>query len=560
MSYEPKIGKQLVRMLMFQLYPEAETIYREYLQNACDSILKAIDIGFLKPNDACIDIKIDAYKNKIEILDNGTGIQSCFVEQVLKDVAISQKQKEKMSAGQFGIGRLVGGGYCKHLIFETSYEGEDKKSILIFDIDKTDLLLKEENNLDASQLINEVTILKTEPYPKEHRFFKVTLKDIKPEYSEILLNEEKIKNYLVQVAPLSYKAEFKKELLDKAIDKLDIDDKNKYLERLNHLNQVKICLNDEDIVKQYSLNIDGTSDQIEELRLFDFYDQTENNIGELAWGWYAISKFSTQISDFDIKQGNKPVLTRGIRLRDHNIQIGKQDYLNEYFKQARSNLYFIGEIHIINNGINPTTDRSGIAPSWQSVELDRQISDFFRKELESLYQNANKLKKSIERKEKAQNDFEEISKKEINKTYTKELKENDLDSLRNSISNADDELLNFVKKSEKNNVYKSLLNAYKESNNDIFPVIEEPKIDYNAGDKGSNKEDKKIKSPNIVAPNPTNNNQTIEERIELLKDKFNPKEFNIVTNIVKILDTCITTKEQKNKIFTEIIKSLLKMK
>ena len=128
MSYEPKIGKQLVRMLMFQLYPEAETIYREYLQNACDSILKAIDIGFLKPNDACIDIKIDAYKNKIEILDNGTGIQSCFVEQVLKDVAISQKQKEKMSAGQFGIGRLVGGGYCKHLIFETSYEGEDKQN------------------------------------------------------------------------------------------------------------------------------------------------------------------------------------------------------------------------------------------------------------------------------------------------------------------------------------------------------------------------------------------------------------------------------------------------
>ena len=39
------VGKDLLEQLMFSLYPDAETIYREYLQNACDSINEAVAIG-----------------------------------------------------------------------------------------------------------------------------------------------------------------------------------------------------------------------------------------------------------------------------------------------------------------------------------------------------------------------------------------------------------------------------------------------------------------------------------------------------------------------------------
>ena len=51
------------------------------------------------------------------------------------NIADSEKDGEN-SAGQFGIGRLVGGYFCKKLTFKTSYKGEDCASEIIFDIDK----------------------------------------------------------------------------------------------------------------------------------------------------------------------------------------------------------------------------------------------------------------------------------------------------------------------------------------------------------------------------------------------------------------------------------------
>lgn len=42
------VGKDLLEQLMFSLYPDAETIYREYLQNACDSINEAANLGIIE--------------------------------------------------------------------------------------------------------------------------------------------------------------------------------------------------------------------------------------------------------------------------------------------------------------------------------------------------------------------------------------------------------------------------------------------------------------------------------------------------------------------------------
>ena len=43
LSYNSEIKKGLINLLMFTLYSDEKTIYREYVQNALDSINKAID-------------------------------------------------------------------------------------------------------------------------------------------------------------------------------------------------------------------------------------------------------------------------------------------------------------------------------------------------------------------------------------------------------------------------------------------------------------------------------------------------------------------------------------
>ena len=59
-------------MLMFQLYSDERTIYREYVQNALDSINKAIETRVLdQPKDGVVTIDIDAKHKVIKIKDNG---------------------------------------------------------------------------------------------------------------------------------------------------------------------------------------------------------------------------------------------------------------------------------------------------------------------------------------------------------------------------------------------------------------------------------------------------------------------------------------------------------
>ena len=57
---------------MFQLYSDERTIYREYVQNALDSINKAIDTRVLnQAKDGVVNIDIDVKHKVIRIKDNG---------------------------------------------------------------------------------------------------------------------------------------------------------------------------------------------------------------------------------------------------------------------------------------------------------------------------------------------------------------------------------------------------------------------------------------------------------------------------------------------------------
>lgn len=399
------IGKDILEMLMFSLYPDAETIYREYLQNACDSIKEAVIQGVLSKEQGQVSVDIDKFHNVVTIADNGTGIPTDLVEQRLKDIARSKKDYES-SAGFYGIGRLVGAGYCKTLTFKTSVTGENVASEMIFDVEKIrEILENTEDTSSAAEVIDAVTTFNnTTPEDPDKHYFVVILNDILPEYADDLLDEEKIHKYLVQVAPIPYLAEFKNNLIQPNITSTN----NKILKYYQDLNIISISLNEiEDIRKPYSTIVDGTGEPIDKLR---FFSLTDPKYDDLAWGWYAITTFEKAIPAND-PDTTKPVLTRGLRLRAHNIQIGDEKVLNKYFKQVRSNLYFNGEIHIINSGIKPTTDRSDLAPTPIAIALKKQLEIFFNTELQQNYQTANKIKKELERYQDAEKEIQEFRNK-----------------------------------------------------------------------------------------------------------------------------------------------------
>ena len=138
------VDKSVIRMFMFDLYSEPKTIFREYVQNAYDSIVEAVEQGILHSiKDGMVYINIDQSNRIITIEDNGIGVPSKIAPKVLKSIGVSTK-KHKERAGFMGIGRLVGGGYCKELIFETSAKGEKEVSRLTFDIPHIDELLNDE--------------------------------------------------------------------------------------------------------------------------------------------------------------------------------------------------------------------------------------------------------------------------------------------------------------------------------------------------------------------------------------------------------------------------------
>ena len=419
-----KIGKDLIQMLMFALYPEPETIFREYIQNASDSIKEAVNQNIIDKDDGHISIEIKPEIQTITITDNGIGINSNVAESVLKDIAQSTKKNKSYNAGFYGIGRLVGAGYCRQLTFRTSVKGEENYSELIYDVEKIRAFLKDpENEMTAEQVIENSTEFRNDQKEdaNEH-YFTVILKDILPEYRS-LLEKDRVNEYLTQVAPVAYRPEFLNTLVLPSIyETAKIDPE--LAELANNIETVKLSLNENvDIRKNYSYTIDGTDEEISSLRYF----LLKGSSGECVdWGWDGIRGFERQIPDFN--KNEKPVLTRGLRLRVHNIQIGTANFFDgaKYFKQARSNKYFNGEIHIINENIKPTTDRSDLAPSPEALDLKEQLTKFFNTELQTVYQIANKAKNSVKEYERVISEKNEIEQKKITSDYTKEDKTADL--------------------------------------------------------------------------------------------------------------------------------------
>ena len=382
-----KIGKNILENLTTGMYTDSRVAYREYVQNACDQIDKAVECGIVSSDIAEVAIFIDKAKRYISIEDNATGVkEDDFIAQ-LGDIANSDK-KIGVDKGFRGIGRLCGLAYCRTLVFTTSYPGETVASQMSFDAKLMREMLIADKKYTVDEILDAIVTTKTFADDPDKHYFRVELIDINSENTD-LLDSAGVRDYLSFVAPVPYtnKFHYRHEIYEHA-------------RKLNcAIDEYKVTVNGAQLFKEYKTrlyegadNAKKAYDDVFGVEFKDFYDGKRL----IAWAWYGLCRFEKAIP-----KALNPMY--GFRLRQGNIQIGDNTAVASLFKEDRGNSYFIGEIFTVDRNLIPNSQRNYFNETPARITLENQLREFFYEELHRLYHAANDTK-NLYKKLEAYND------------------------------------------------------------------------------------------------------------------------------------------------------------
>lgn len=407
------IGKFTLESLTTGMYNEPETCFREYIQNAVDSIDIAIEQGLISIDESRIEILVDDDQGIISIRDNGTGIPQANVRSTLLDIGNSTKL-HTVNRGFRGIGRLGGLSYCRSLSFCTTSKGEETKTIVTFDCDQLRKILVpgqgDEHTLQS--VIEAVTSVQVLEEQALTHFFIVKMEGVDDIAS--LLDLDLVKDYISQVAPVPFRKGF---YWESAI-KSELNTKNV------HIHEYPILIGRSfesltQIYKPYKVTLDVSSragvskDDITGITFFDVVSSTNE---ALAYGWYADSDFSGTLADDRIS---------GIRVRLGNILIGDSKTLSPYFKESRFNGWVLGELYVVSPNLIPNARRDDFERNDTFSEFEISVRETVGSEVSNKIRAASKARnnpaaKSINKAKKAIDQAERILTTGFNSSFEKD--------------------------------------------------------------------------------------------------------------------------------------------
>jgi molecular chaperone HtpG len=351
---EIEVGKFTLESLTTGMYSEPESCYREYIQNAVDSLDSALEQGIVKAEDFRIEIIIDADRQEVSIKDNGTGVAKAQVAKILLDIGNSQKRLST-NRGFRGIGRLGGLSYCNKLSFCTTAVGEAEKTLITFDCQKLKELLVPDKNTEYNlqRVIQEVVDIRYFPEQASAHYFIVKMEGL-DEISS-LLDIDSAKSYISQVAPLPYKNKFywQSDIKEKfAAVGVDITEYPIFVGKsFESLAQ---------IFKPYRLSFPSDKGKSSDTILGLSYFKIDYKGSLMAYGWYADTNFLGTLTDETLS---------GIRIRKGNIQIGDERTCAPYFKEPRFNGWTLGEVFVVSDALIPNARRDDFERNDACVTL-----------------------------------------------------------------------------------------------------------------------------------------------------------------------------------------------
>jgi Histidine kinase-, DNA gyrase B-, and HSP90-like ATPase len=338
----PIVGKDVLELLSSSMYVNPLSIYREYVQNAADSIEEAGALGLLSPREmGKVEIKINPDGRSVRIRDNGTGVSKSVFTGTLVALGASRKRGTK-ARGFRGVGRLAGLGYCQELIFRSRADGEREINEMRWDCKRLKSILRDPSfRGDVEELIKQVVrVHRSAANDVRGHFFEVELSGIVRHGDDRLVNVEAIRDYLCQVAPVPFSPFFR---FAKQIGEMLRDGVS--------MGNIHIYLNNEDqpIFRPHRETFEarkGVTDCFVDVRSFEI----KGNDGELAAkGWVLDHGYFGAI--------DTSASIKGLRLRSGNMQVGESDVLDELFTEVRFNSWVVGEFHVLDDRILPNGRR-----------------------------------------------------------------------------------------------------------------------------------------------------------------------------------------------------------
>jgi hypothetical protein len=357
-----------ILILSQDLYPRKLEVVREYIQNASDAIDAFAAIAHLIDDASEPVIKLSIQGRSLLIFDNGIGMGSDDVAE-LRYIAYSKK-KAGEEAGYKGIGRLAGFAVAEKLKISSTRYGDPQ--LHHFEIRakemRDDISEKKRRGVieTATEVINRHTGIWSTPAndPKDH-YTIVEIRGIYESCSE-LLDGTRLKEYVGDIAPVDFSPEFKWGARISQWLREDVPDYSPKTVYLSMPNGERI--------KVYKPYVDSMS--ISEPRPIAVRDAADpNNV--LALCWYATKcqkmldeprpsgKIFTVDGDGDKKRFAGLVYKLfGFSIGDRHLPV--KTLWDRSFPRA---LWFTGEIHIIDKGVQPVTDRSDFIESDARARL-----------------------------------------------------------------------------------------------------------------------------------------------------------------------------------------------
>jgi len=355
---EPVVGKDILELLSSAMYVDPRTVYREYIQNAADSIDDAFGAGVLADSTlGRVDVWLDTEARNVRIRDNGTGLRVVDAERILTSFGASPK-REKEARGFRGVGRLSALGYAQVVSFRTKAAGEKKVTEVRWDCRRLkSALLDPSYHGDLRQLVRDVvTVLVEDHEDQSLHFFEVALEKVVRIRNDLLLNVEEISRYLSEVAPAPFRPDFP---FAPAI-----------LEQIRL--HVPVCrfemfINDstEPVRRPHAEQFALSKAKSDSATAFELIELSDGEGGLRAIGWLLHHSYLGAI--------HAATELRGLRARAGNIQIGTWEIFAEVFPEVRFNSWTIGEIHVLDRRIIPNARRDSFEQNAAFSSLLAQL-------------------------------------------------------------------------------------------------------------------------------------------------------------------------------------------
>lgn len=332
------------------LHTDPLVIYREYIQNAVDSIAtsRAVENGK-------VEINIDPADMRVVIRDNGPGLSRKQALEALIPIADSQKVRGA-DRGFRGIGRLSGLAFGNSVTFLTRRSAREPVSRIRWDGISLRQGITDGLSIEAAL----TACISTETIPGDDyppRFFQVEVEGIARFAASSILNREVVRNYIAEVCPVPFAPGFRyakniRGLFEKGQAAATLD----------------VFLNGEDasITRKHGNNIVFSEDCQDEFVEFEkvvipAVERSKN----AAVGWLAHSSYLGALP--------KKLGVRGVRARVGNIQLGDETLFDHLFMEDRFNRWCVGEVHILDPRIVPNGKRDSFEPSPHVRNLENHL-------------------------------------------------------------------------------------------------------------------------------------------------------------------------------------------